>query len=429
MKRFSAPPSLYFHQSQPSPASYIPVDHDIPAPEEDSAAGVLLRHDPSHKRVKTDQTFESLLDATTRSDIVINVNDDQFVYHAHRTILEMKSDVLAGLLAALAEKSDAGPGVASLPERQAVPVLHLREDPECGAVFSRFLYFLYSGAVWLHHEYVLPLFRLAQKYKVNSLRAHCQAYILQVLAKTCSVPPSSSSPSARSGTHHLHQHLHHHNHAPMALQPASNAHAQPVVGAGFPLDVVCDLYEDEVFVGEIQQSAFRVLCCQFRHLVRTHRWAKLHVRTVCELTSADLCNVEENLILASATDYMKRNNLSDKKQIEEILSNIRYPCLNKRVLYHLQKNGSFDNFPYIQELMLNALKFHSFKDLPEAKDDFTGVQFCPRLGRHAFQQRRASIQVAAPTDIYPEPTVFAESMHGWEAPIPTIVNGPRQSQV
>nr|KAG5713576.1 hypothetical protein BaRGS_024624 [Batillaria attramentaria] len=391
--------------------------------------------DPSTKRVKTEQTFESLFDKETHSDVVVSVNADEFVFHAHRMILEMKSDVLAGLLARMAEKPDIETMAVS-GGRPPVPVLHLQEDPDCSQVFSRFLYFLYSGAVWLHQEYVLPLYRLAHKYGVKPLLAHCETYILQVLAKSCSAPASHSN--SRSGyNHHHHNHNHNHNHnqnhhhtpTTNTTFTSSNANSPPYAGSGFPLEAVCDLYEDEVFVGDIQQTSFRVLCCQFRHLVRTERWSKCRVRTVCELISSDSCSVEENLILVSATDYMKRNNLSDKKQIEDILSKIRYPRLNRRVLYHLQKNGSFKNFPYVQELMLDAMKFHCFKDLPEAREDFVGVQYRPRISNTSSPQRRASLQVASTVDAYPEATIVNESAYSLEPAVPmTVVTHSRQSQ-
>ena len=475
MKRFSAPPALYPHPTQlpsaghalgTSPAPPSPFfSSSSPSPAfPASAQGVGSAqhlhnhhhhnhnhhqhqphhdHDPSSKRVKTEQTFESLFDKETHSDVTISVNSDEYVFHAHRMILEMKSEVLASLLAKLADKPDIEVMVVSAAGRPGVPVLHVQEDPECSHVFSRFLYFLYSGAVWLHQDYVLPLFRLAHKYGVKPLRTHCETYILQVLAKSCGSSSSSSSSSPNNRTQHNHNHNNnnsnsgshnhnviHHNHSPSnTLLTSPNANSPPYAGSGFRLEVVCDLYEDEAYEGDVQQTAYRLLCCQFRQLVRTERWLRCGVRTVCSLIASDSCNVEENLILVSATDYMKRNNLSDKKQIEDILSLIRYPRLNRRVLYHLQKNGSFKNFPHIQELMLNAMMYHSFKDLPEARDDFVGAQFRPRMSSGSSPNRRASMHVATVGDGYPETTAFPESAYSLGPVAPVTLTHSRQSQV
>lgn len=457
MKRFSAPPALYPPPSQPpSSSSEAPAGIDATATSGNGNGNGLgpppslqqhHPHDPSGKRVKTEQTFESLFDVENHSDVIVRVNGDQFVFHAHRVILEMKSDVMARLLAGLVEKQheedEEEGGVTSVGSR-FVPVLRVTEDPECSQVFSRFLYFLYSGAVWLHQDYVLPLFRLAHKYNVRPLLAHCETYILQVLAKSCSGPhhsdPRPMHPhghhqhnnfSYSYSHHHPHHHSLHHSHSPSSAPTTANLNCPPYTGSGFPLEVICDLYEDDVFAGDVGQTCFRVLCCQFRQLVRLPRWTRCRVQTVCELISSDQCSVEENLILVSATDYMKQNNLSDKKQIESILANIRYPCLNRRLLYHLHKNGSFKNFPYIQELMLNAMKYHCFKDLAEAKEDFVGVQFTPRIGG-GQPLRRASMQmaVAAPTtDCYPEHMAFPESAFSLESELPVVLTRSRHSQV
>ncbi|KAL8588974.1 hypothetical protein ACOMHN_065756 [Nucella lapillus] len=447
MKRFSAPPALY----PPPPSSNhhhpLPTTSKASDPSPNSSScqsqgqgsshtGPQRSHphphpqDPSSKRVKTEQTFESLFDKESHSDVTINVNMDEGVFHAHRMVLEVKSDVLGAMLAKLMNHHQPGDLRPTTVGGSRGPVLHVQEDPECSRVFSRFLYFMYSGAVWLHQEYVLPLFRLASKYGVQSLRQHCHTYILQVLAKSCH---SSSS--------HCHHHnnnnnnnnntAHNHSTSNTAVTVPPNANCPPpYAGSGFPLHVVCDLYEEQDYEGDIRQTAFRLLCCQFRQLVRTERWLRFAAPSVCSFIASDSCSVEENLILVSATDYMKRNNLADKKRIEEILSLIRYPRLNRRVLYHLHKNGSFKNFPHIQELMLNAMKYHCFKDLPEAKDDFVGSQFRPRMSQGGSPNRRASTHVASLTDNQSEATVFAESAYSLDPSSPmALAPSSRHSQV
>ena len=142
-----------------------------------------------------------------------------------------------------------------------------------------------------------------------------------------------------------------------------------------------DLCENSTNTDDIKKLSFRVLCVRFKEFVRSERWVNCSWQIVRDLIQSQDCNAEESFILTSATDWMKKNKLHAKGQIEDILSNIRYPLLNRRVLYHLQKNGAFKNFPCVQELVDNAVKYHCFKDLPEAKEDFVGVQFEQRDSR------------------------------------------------
>lgn len=142
---------------------------------------------------------------------------------------------------------------------------------------------------------------------------------------------------------------------------------------------MCNLYEDSFQSKEVKKLAFTVLCMYFRELVSTERWTQCSWQLVCDLLKSDYCQAEENVILTSATEWMKRNGLNDKARIEDILINIKYPLLHRRVLYMMQKNGAFKNFPRVQELVNNAIKFHCFKDIPEAREEFIGAEFQPRL--------------------------------------------------
>ncbi|XP_052759618.1 BTB/POZ domain-containing protein 17-like [Mya arenaria] len=282
------------------------------------------------KRVKTSQSFESLFDSETLSDITVDVNEGQYVFNAHKMILGIKSEVLAAELNDLTPASSEG-------ER---PVLCVQEPPECADVFCRFLFFVYSGTVWLHRDYVIALQRLAQKYEMQPLLLHCENFITQILNNTlagCDIPSH-----------------------------------------GFHVTVVCSLYEDTTQTAQVRDLAFKVLCLCFTNLVQCDRWPTCSWQLVCDLLKSEYCQAEENVILTSATDWMKRNSLNDKARIEDILTHIKYPLLHKKVLYMMQKNGAFKNFPRVQELLNNAVKYHCFKDIPEAQPDFVGPQFMPR---------------------------------------------------
>ncbi|KAK7113160.1 hypothetical protein V1264_012504 [Littorina saxatilis] len=471
MKRFSAPPALYPQSVSPPvpthPSGPAPTICPAPPVTSTSVSGMghthhhhhhqhhhhhpqqqqqqqQHPHDPSGKRVKTDPSLEWLLAHEAESDVTVSVNSGQLVFAAHRVVLAVKSEVLAESLAHLLQDSGQGEGHVTGDR----PVLHVEEEGECCEVFSRFLYFLYSGAVWLHQDYVLPLYRLARKYKVTSLSAHCHNYVLQVLAKSCT---STSSHSSRSNQHHHHHNNHNnnnnnnnnnrdscnvnHNHSPPGSALSSpNGNSPPYTGSGFSLDTVCELYEAGEYEGDIQRTAYRLLCCQFPQLVRSPRWQRCQVSTVCSLLASDAVGVEENVVLVAATDFMKRTQLADKKQIENILSLIRYPRLPRRVLYHLHKNGSFTNFPRVQELMLGAIKFHAFRDLPESRDDFTGPQFRPRVANNPpSPSRRASMHLATVTDLDTFPPtqspVLPNTAFSLEPALPVTVTRSRQSQV
>ncbi|KAK0049225.1 BTB/POZ domain-containing protein 17 [Biomphalaria pfeifferi] len=316
MKRFSAPASVHPDPTRP--------------PDDDSDASLS----DGSKKVKTTQSFEPLFNSESLSDIVLDVNRGEAVFHAHKTIVGLKSERLAALITSLATTPS---------DNSSKPVLHLQEAPECSAVFSRFLYFIYSGAVWLHRDYVVPLFKLSVKYGVNALANHCENYILQLLNKCMAVDINCANP-------------------PPTLS----------------VTTVCDLYEESVYREETRRMAFNVLARRFVDLIHTERWITCEWLTVRDLLRCDECLCEENLILVAATDWMKRNKLQDKGRIQEILSSIRYPRLPRRVLYHLYTAASFKNFPQVQDLIEAAIRYHCFKDVPEAQDEFTGLQYRAR---------------------------------------------------
>ena len=280
------------------------------------------------KRVKTSQSFESLFDNETLSDVIVNVNDGEYVFYAHKMILGMKSSILAAMLDELS------------PSENDKPILFIHENTESSAVFCRFLYFIYSGSVWLHRDYVIALQKLADKYDVQPLIHHCENFITQILNNTMAGCDINSR--------------------------------------GFPLHTVCDLQEDQFQSTDVRDLSFKVLCMCFKDLVLSDKWPSCSYQLVCDLLKSEFCQAEENIILTSATEWMKKNNLNEKSRIEDILINIKYPLLHRRVLYHMQKNGAFKNFPRVQELLNNAVKYHCFKDVPEAQDEFVGNQFTPR---------------------------------------------------
>ena len=304
-----------------------------PDPPQPSSGNVLDNSEEgdNSRKCKTTQSFEALFDSESLSDVVLNINDGELAFNAHKMILGMKSEVFTQLLNEL----------VTVDESQR-PVLKLHVDAECAQVFSRFLYFIYSGAVWLHREYVVPLYRLAVNYSVWPLISHCENYILQILEKTLQYGYGSAS---------------------------------------FSMEIVCYLCQSSLMPEHIRSQAFHVLCLCFPQLACSTMWPSCPWQLVRDLIQNDNLHADEDCILSAATGWMKKNKLQDKSKIQDILANIRYPLLNRRVLYHLLKNRAFQNFPYIAELVDNAVKYQCFKDLAEARNEFTGVQYQPRKGQ------------------------------------------------
>lgn len=359
MTLFHQPPSIYSNITSTSFCDsmlkcsyqkmkrYSPSGQHYPDPSlpQESGTGEITQQQiqDGSKRVKTAQSFESLFDSETLSDVILNINDGQILFNGHKMIIGMKSEVLASLL------NETG----SIDADDNRPVLNLKESEETVFVFSRFLYFIYSGAVWLHRDYVVQLHQLAIKYDVRSLLQHCESYVSQILNNM-----TGMSENAR----------------------------------GFAVDTVCDLFENTNYPEEVHKLCFRVLCAKFKDLVNCGRWHKCSWTLVCDLLRSDDCNSEENFILTSATDWMKKNRLSDKCLIEDILTKIRYPQLHRRVLFHLNKHSAFKNFPQVQALVENAVQYHCFKDLPEAKDEYNGLQYVPRQCPPPIPSRAPSVE-------------------------------------
>ncbi|GFN98380.1 BTB/POZ domain-containing protein 17 [Plakobranchus ocellatus] len=410
MKRHSAPTPDSTSASPPPPPSPPPrlpsPIHPSRPPHDDESDATSLTSIGSDggggdKRVKAAQSFEALYNSEHLSDFLLDVNQGQYVFHAHKMIVGLKSERLAALIT-----TSTGPGSVSNSntssslstsvnnnikssitmsntstftagnvgpdkDKQCVgdpssptcvkPTLYLQETPECGAVFGRFLYFIYSGAVWLHRDYVLPLHALSVKYGVAALASHCENYIQQLLHKCLQ---AFDAAAANQGT------------APKTAQPVGN-----LLSAA----AVCDVYEAgwDMFGEETRREAFAVLTRRLPELCRSERWAGCAWATVRELLRSDACACDENVMLVAATDWMKRTRLQDKARIQELLSSIRYPRLPRRVLYHLHTTASFRNFPPVQALIDAAIRYHCFRDVPEARDEFTGRQYRARGGRPA----------------------------------------------
>ncbi|KAK3789581.1 hypothetical protein RRG08_016259 [Elysia crispata] len=396
-----APPPLPPRLASPIHPSRPPYDDESDAT---SLTSVGSDGAGGGDKVKAAQSFEALFNSEKLSDFLLDVNQGLYVFHAHKMIVGLKSERLAALITTSA--SSGGGGVSNSNTSGSLstsvhnyisggnntstftagnamgdkgksspcespgsgcikPTLYLQETPECGAVFGRFLYFIYSGAVWLHRDYVLPLHALSVKYGVAALASHCENYIQQLLHKCLQAFDATSSAANQSAS-------------------GTAKTAQPA-GTLLSATAVCDVYESgwDMFSEGTRRDAFSVLTRRFPELCHTERWAGCVWATVRDLLRSDACACDENVMLVAATDWMKRTRLQDKARIQELLSSIRYPRLPRRVLYHLYTTASFRNFPPVQALIEAAIRYHCFRDVPEARDEFTGRQYRARGGRPA----------------------------------------------
>lgn len=76
---------------------------------------------------------------------------------------------------------------------------------------------------------------------------------------------------------------------------------------GFFLDIICDIYEGNLYFDEICDFCYKVFCVKFRDLSIFERWFLCSWYLVSDLLKCDDCNVEENVILIFVIEWMKKN--------------------------------------------------------------------------------------------------------------------------
>nr|XP_018671778.1 uncharacterized protein LOC100181028 isoform X1 [Ciona intestinalis] len=100
------------------------------------------------------------------SDVILMVDEHRF--YAHKLALAAQSEVFRDMLIV----SDRCSGCPDFEKE-----LKLNESKECQQVFPSFLRFFYCGKISFSSESALPLLVLAAKYRVESLRVACDAFI------------------------------------------------------------------------------------------------------------------------------------------------------------------------------------------------------------------------------------------------------------
>ncbi|XP_048651281.1 BTB/POZ domain-containing protein 17 [Marmota marmota marmota] len=111
--------------------------------------------------------LQELLHQGNASDVVLRVQaagtDEVRVFHAHRLLLGLHSELFRELLSNQSEAM-------------------LREPRDCAAVFDKFIRYLYCGELTILLAQAIPLHKLATKYRVASLQRGVADYMRAHLA-------------------------------------------------------------------------------------------------------------------------------------------------------------------------------------------------------------------------------------------------------
>nr|XP_006199580.1 BTB/POZ domain-containing protein 17 [Vicugna pacos] len=113
------------------------------------------------------QRLQELLRQGNASDVVVRVQaagtDEVRVFHAHRLLLGLHSELFRELLSNQSE-------------------VVLQEPRDCAAVFDKFIRYLYCGELTVLLAQAIPLHKLATKYGVASLQRGVADYMRAHLA-------------------------------------------------------------------------------------------------------------------------------------------------------------------------------------------------------------------------------------------------------
>lgn len=112
-------------------------------------------------------TLQKLFQLYTKSDLCdVQLQVGPHIFHAHRLILSMSSDVFKTML------TD-----TKWPDAHKARIL-LNEELECVEVFGDFLQYMYTGNIHLSNLSVLPVLMLADKYNIHDLGSECRNYMV-----------------------------------------------------------------------------------------------------------------------------------------------------------------------------------------------------------------------------------------------------------
>ena len=135
-------------------------------------AAVLFRMDVANGVIVNNSNglsfrLQNLYQSGDMCDIQIIVGKQTF--NAHKVILCASSDVFKTML------------TNRHWTESSKQVIHLTEDRSCQAIFDRFLYYIYSGELFVSNSTVGPLLVLADKYNIQDLIPICRRYMLENL--------------------------------------------------------------------------------------------------------------------------------------------------------------------------------------------------------------------------------------------------------
>ncbi|CAH1798793.1 unnamed protein product [Owenia fusiformis] len=247
-------------------------------------------------------------------------------FHAHKFVLSARSDTFAKMLTV------EGKWKESKSTEFTVDIAANQAD-----VFYRFLYFLYSGTVWLHRSYIWPLYQLADFYIVPELLFLCFDMMKNNLK-----PDNGNFLFSLDAIHQIHNRS-----------------------------------QDET----IRKLAESNMQARFENLVKeTDLWLSLSKDLVIKVLKGDGCYAYDGEDALYEAAYRWVTNSKDRDSVAvDVLSYIRYPLLSRGVLYKAFKLNKYTTTdPGLKAMVQDAINYKCFSSVKEAEKDFTGKQYQKR---------------------------------------------------
>ncbi|KAK2172068.1 hypothetical protein NP493_995g00086 [Ridgeia piscesae] len=334
----------------------------------------------------------ALYNKPTLSDTTLKVGDESF--YVHRLILSAGSEVFARMLGT--EWKECGE-----------PELELNEEPDCAAIFDRFLYYFYTGTITITESVVIPLFTLADKYDVRPLYDECvkvienglKVYVMSRSPKpvidVATRPPgvfvvrpldspttSTSSDSDYSESDDMD--------TASAAMPSQNTTGSTTVvksfvmvaSETFPLVLVIKIL---TFCNNsrITSAALYNLEARLKKQIQQERygvWNDLDRDLLLRMLADGnfYCN-EYTLFKAAKSwlEYQPETHRGNAAMVAEVLSCVRYPMMDRKQLYAVENDPLMQSCPAATTLLQEALRYKLFKDVGRSDDlaKWQGPQF------------------------------------------------------
>ncbi|XP_027728511.1 BTB/POZ domain-containing protein 17 [Vombatus ursinus] len=267
------------------------------------------------------QRLRELQQLGNDSDTVLRVQatgtDEVHIFHTHRLLLGLQSEVFQGLLHNQSEVT-------------------LQEPRDCAAVFDKFIRYLYCGELSLLMSQAIPLHRLASKYGVTSLQQGIAEYMKSHLAG------EMGGPGPAVGWYH---------------------------------------YAARTGNEDLRESCLQFLAWNLSAVVGSSEWGEVTPELLAQLLDRSDLVLQDELELFQALEVWLGRARPPTPVAEQALRAIRYPMIPPAQLFQLQAQSPAlaRHGEAVGDLLLQAYQFHSASPLHYAKFfDVNGSAFLPR---------------------------------------------------